>query len=242
MGEDLESGLEHVSRDDPCRKGLRSRLGTARVVDEPFACSQFLEDLEVDVPGLSTGNCPSSFDDKDGDSTDSTLAGFLDLIFNRLDILVRIEIGDSLILTHQTRRLRDLGENIGVGDVLVVDDESLEEIGYDGLLEGLATLFPSSVGEAVSVVRVCENTTFANFETELSKPVLDLLLAGGGLLFAKRLRAVGSPVLGLARLDGWVEDVGAELDLEVEGIVRLGDLVDGAEYLFLADETEGAVL
>ena len=58
-----------------------------------------------------------------------------------------------------------------------------------------------------------------HFETELSKPVLYLLLAGGGLLFAESLRAVGSPVLGLARLDGWVEDVRSELDLEVEGIV-----------------------
>lgn len=43
----------------------------------------------------------------------------------------------------------------------MVDDEGLEEIGYDGLLKGLAALFPSSVGEAVSVVGVGENATVA---------------------------------------------------------------------------------
>lgn len=122
----MGSGLQHVSRDDPCRKGLCSRLGAACVIDEPFASSQFLEDLrrlkrvlviherrltqdgsvkvihlEVDVPRLSTGDSPFSFDDEDGDSTDTTLAGFLDLVFNRLDVLVRIEIGDGLVSTSQ---------------------------------------------------------------------------------------------------------------------------------------------
>jgi len=101
----------------------------------------------------------------------------------------------------------------------VVDDESLEEVGYDGLLKGLATLFPSSVGEAVSVVGVGENATFANLETKLSGPVPELFLARVGPLFAESLEAVGGPVLGLARLDGWVKDVGPELDLEVKGIL-----------------------
>ena len=81
-----------------------------------------------------------------------------------------------------------------------------------------------------------------HLETKLSRPVPDHFLACAGPLFAESLRAVGGPVLGLARFDGRMKDVRSEFDLEVEGIVQLGDFVDGAKYLFLADETEGAVL
>lgn len=38
-------GRQEVSHDDPCRKGFRSRLGAACVIDEPFASSEFFEDL-----------------------------------------------------------------------------------------------------------------------------------------------------------------------------------------------------
>ena len=38
-------GRDDISGDDPRRKGLRSRFGTARVIDEPFATGQLLEDL-----------------------------------------------------------------------------------------------------------------------------------------------------------------------------------------------------
>ena len=51
-----------------------------------------------------------------------------------------------------------------VGDVLVVDDESLKEVGDDGLLKGLATLFPSSVSETVSTVGVDEDPAFRTAE------------------------------------------------------------------------------
>jgi hypothetical protein len=40
----------------------------------------------------------------------------------------------------------------------VVDDESLEEVRDDGLLKGLATLFPSSVGETVGPVGIYDDS------------------------------------------------------------------------------------
>lgn len=43
----------------------------------------------------------------------------------------------------------------------MVDDEGLEEIGNNGLLKGLSSLLPSSVGETVSAVGVHEDTAFA---------------------------------------------------------------------------------
>jgi len=43
----------------------------------------------------------------------------------------------------------------------VVDDEGLEEVRDNSLLEGLATLFPSSVSETMSTVGVYENSAFA---------------------------------------------------------------------------------
>ena len=81
-----------------------------------------------------------------------------------------------------------------------------------------------------------------HLETEFSRPVPEHFHTRVGPLFAESLQAVGAPVLGLAWFDGRMEDVRSELDLEVKGIVQLGDLVDGTKYLFLADETEGAVL
>jgi len=114
-------GRQDVSHDDPCRKGLRSRLGAACVIDEPFASSEFLEDLycvkrglvmrerrlapdrsaeiiylEIDIPRLSATNGPLAVDDKDWDATDATLAGCFDLIVDRLGVLVRVEVCDGL--------------------------------------------------------------------------------------------------------------------------------------------------
>lgn len=114
-------GRQDVSHDDPCRKGLRSRLRAACVIDEPFASSEFFEDLhrvkrgsvmrerrlvldrsakiihlEIDVPCLSATNGPLAVDDKDGDATDATLAGCFDLIVDRLGVLVRVEVCDGL--------------------------------------------------------------------------------------------------------------------------------------------------
>lgn len=43
----------------------------------------------------------------------------------------------------------------------MVDDESLEEVGDDGLLKGLAALFPCSIGKTVSTVGVYEDSAFA---------------------------------------------------------------------------------
>ena len=40
----------------------------------------------------------------------------------------------------------------------MVDDEGLEEVGDYGLLEGLATLFPSSVGETMGSIGVYKNS------------------------------------------------------------------------------------
>lgn len=106
-------GRRDISRDNLCRKGLRSRFGAARVVDEPFTTGELLEDLccverglvicerrlgqdtisetihlQVDVPGLSATDGPLSIDDDDGNPTDATLAGFFDLVFNRLTVFV----------------------------------------------------------------------------------------------------------------------------------------------------------
>lgn len=52
--------------------------------------------LEVDVLGLSAADGPLPFDDDDGDSTDTTLASTIDLLFNRLSVLFRVEVGDGL--------------------------------------------------------------------------------------------------------------------------------------------------
>lgn len=40
----------------------------------------------------------------------------------------------------------------------MVDDEGLEEVGDDGLLKGLATLFPSSVGETMGSIGVYKDS------------------------------------------------------------------------------------
>jgi len=134
--------------------------------------------LQVDVPGLAATNGPLAIDNDDRHSADTTLAGFLDLIFDFLDVRVRSEVCDGLgcsewvrrytqgseacwtylILTHQARRVRYLTEDFDVRDILAVNDESVEEVRENRLLEGLATLFPGAVGEAVGPIGVYEDT------------------------------------------------------------------------------------
>jgi hypothetical protein len=106
-----------------------------------------------------------------------------------------------------------------IRDVLVVDDEGLEEVGDDCLLKGLATLFPSSVGETVSAVGVYDDTAFANFESNGPAPLLRLFHACLDPLFAVRVYAIGGSVLRLVRLEGRMEDIRSVLDLEVERVV-----------------------
>lgn len=84
-------------------------------------------------------------------------------------------------------------------------------------------------------------TAGSHFKTNVSAPLLDLLLTGAKPLPGARLQVSG-PVLRVIRPDGWVEDVGSVLDLKVEGIVRPGDFVNGAEDLLLSNETEGTIL
>ena len=43
----------------------------------------------------------------------------------------------------------------------MVDDEGLEEVGDDGLLKGLATLFPGSVGETMSSIGVYKDSALS---------------------------------------------------------------------------------
>lgn len=52
--------------------------------------------LKVDVPSLTATDGPLSLYDDDGNSGDATLAGLLDLIFDCLDVFVRLEIFNSL--------------------------------------------------------------------------------------------------------------------------------------------------
>ena len=61
-------------------------------------------------------------------------------------------------------------------------------------------------------------TAGSHFKTNVSAPLLDLLLTGAKPLPGARLQVSG-PVLRVIRPDGWVEDVGSVLDLKVEGIV-----------------------
>lgn len=58
-----------------------------------------------------------------------------------------------------------------------------------------------------------------HIEANLFAPLSELFSAGTGPLLAIRVSAIRRPVLGLVRLDGWVEDVGSVLDLEVESVV-----------------------
>ena len=81
-----------------------------------------------------------------------------------------------------------------------------------------------------------------HFETNVFTPFKELFPTSFGPFLAERVGAVSGPVLGLARLDGWVEDIRSELDLEVEGVVLLGDFVDGAKDVLLADITKGTIL
>lgn len=44
--------------------------------------------LKVNVPRLATTNGPLSLDDDNGNPADAALTGFLDLVFDRLDVLI----------------------------------------------------------------------------------------------------------------------------------------------------------
>ena len=81
-----------------------------------------------------------------------------------------------------------------------------------------------------------------HFETNVFTSFKELFPTSFGSLFAERVGAVSGPVLGLARLDGWMEDIRSKLDLEVKGVVLLGDFVDGAKDVLLADVTKGTIL
>jgi hypothetical protein len=82
----------------------------------------------------------------------------------------------------------------------------------------------------------------SHLETDVSGSLLILFRAGLGPLLAIRLRVVDRLVLRLVRLDRRVEDIRPVLDLEMEGVVRLGDFFNSAEDLLLSDVAEGAVL
>lgn len=81
-----------------------------------------------------------------------------------------------------------------------------------------------------------------HFKTKISESLCELLLASIGSLLAKGVSAISDPVLGLARFDGRMEYVRSVLDLEVKGVVLLGDLFNGAKDVFLTDVTEGTIL
>ena len=81
-----------------------------------------------------------------------------------------------------------------------------------------------------------------HFKTHGSTSLLELLCTSTSPLCTERLQAISGSVLRLVRLDGRMKDIRSEFDLEVEGIVRLGYFIDGAEDFLLPDETEGAVL
>jgi len=120
---------EVTSYDDFRREGFGGGFGTARVVDKCFAVSELLEDLEVHVPGLSASNGPLPFDYKHWNPGDTALTGSFNLVFDRLDIFVGVEVCGGLILTHQARRLSDLTENLDIRNVLVINDEGVEKVG-----------------------------------------------------------------------------------------------------------------
>jgi hypothetical protein len=63
--------------------------------------------LEIDIPGLSAINGPLSVDDEDGDATDTTLAQLLDLIVDRLSVLVRIDVCDGLGIVEGSGAIRN---------------------------------------------------------------------------------------------------------------------------------------
>jgi len=118
-----------ASYDDFRREGLGGGFGTARVVDECFAVSKLLEDLEIHVPSLSASNGPFPFDYEHRNPGDTALTGSFNLVFDRLDIFVGVEVCGGLILTHQARRLSDLTENLDIRNVLVINDEGVEKVG-----------------------------------------------------------------------------------------------------------------
>jgi hypothetical protein len=81
-----------------------------------------------------------------------------------------------------------------------------------------------------------------HFKADVFAPFKELFPASCGPFLAERVGAIGGPVLGLARLDGWVEDIRSELDLEVESVVLFGDFVDSAKDVLLSDVTKGTIL
>lgn len=110
-----------TSYDDFRREGFGGGFGTARVVDECVAVGELLEDLrwlkgrfvirelgpvwkrsaeithlEVHVPGLSTGNGPLPFDYEYRNSGDAALTSSFNLVFDRLDIFVGVEVCGGL--------------------------------------------------------------------------------------------------------------------------------------------------
>ena len=81
-----------------------------------------------------------------------------------------------------------------------------------------------------------------HFEANLFAPLFELFPTSVGSLLAIPGRAIRGPVLGMVRLDGWMDDIRPVLDLEVESIVLLRDLFDGAKDVLLSDEREGTIL
>lgn len=66
--------------------------------------------LKVDVPGLTTTDGPLSLDDNNRNSANATLAGLLDLIFDCLDILIRVEVCDGLdAVVKESDAMQDSG-------------------------------------------------------------------------------------------------------------------------------------
>lgn len=123
----------------------------------------------------------------------------------------------------------------------MVDDESVEQIGKHGLLKGLPALFPCTVDETMGTIGVNKDSAFSKFQPKISESLNVLFPATTGSLLAKGCSVISGPVLGLTRLDGRVEYVRPVLDLEVEGVVLLGDLFDGAKDVFLADVAERTI-
>jgi hypothetical protein len=111
------------------------------------------------------------------------------------------------------------------------------------LLERLAALVPSPVGETMGTIGVYQDTAFArNFEPNLFALLFELLFASVEPFLAIGVYAIRGPVLGLVRADGRMEDVRGVLDLEVEGVVFIGNFLDGAKDVLLSGETEGTIL
>ena len=82
----------------------------------------------------------------------------------------------------------------------------------------------------------------SHVKADLFAPLSELFPAGAGPLLAIRVPAIRRPVLGLSRLEGWVENVRPVFDLEVESVVLLSDFAYGAKDVLLSNETERTIL